>query len=406
MRFVRAAAAEGYEFNVYSQLCADARRLALDYGAARGAFHGLLDAFGKCAVLAIVARGGFFVQSGLMTQGQLVSFGLYATYFCLGLGGLAKFAASELTAGKRAAKLCLAALHDLDADGGQDRGATALLTTPDVCSKSSMISITKEYHIELENVCLSYSGSQRPALNGVSLRVRRGEIHGLVGKSGSGKSTTFGVILGLYDADSGSIRINGHELGDLSASEIAMLRANEFSTAEQRGAVIFRGSIADAIDYPPKAYNKDYQAIQKAATLAEVHEWASSLGYDADLGNAGSAASGGQRARIALARALRRPDAKCLLLDEPTAALDHATEERLLDNIVNYAKIHHLTVLLIAHSRAAMARCDTLSVLSEGKVVESGSFAILSNGQNSHLSSILRRAEQSSSSDEVVLINS
>ena len=220
---VKLAGGDAVEAARFGELADAARDAGVAHGVARGALQGVLDVVGKLTVLGVVFRGGHRVERGDLSGGDLLAFALYAGYASLGLAGLAKFAASEMKAGKRAAKACLRvlALADVDAasaallDGAADAGGVGV--TPD--------------HLVLDDVTFGYSSSSPPVLRNCSLRVARGTSHALVGASGAGKSSILRLLLRLYDADSGVVRVDGADVAAMAPGELVALarRLSELS---------------------------------------------------------------------------------------------------------------------------------------------------------------------------------
>ena len=222
---VKLAGGDAVEAARFAELADAARDAGVAHGVARGALQGVLDVVGKLTVLGVVFRGGHRVERGDLSGGDLLAFALYAGYASLGLAGLAKFAASEMKAGKRAAKACLRvlALADVDAasaallDGAADAGGVGV--TPD--------------HLVLDDVTFGYSSSSPPVLRNCSLRVARGTSHALVGASGAGKSSILRLLLRLYDADSGVVRVDGADVAAMAPGDLAGLRKARAAVVEQ-----------------------------------------------------------------------------------------------------------------------------------------------------------------------------
>ena len=222
---VKLAGGDAVEAARFGELADAARDAGVAHGVARGALQGVLDVVGKLTVLGVVFRGGHRVERGDLSGGDLLAFALYAGYASLGLAGLAKFAASEMKAGKRAAKACLRvlALADVDAasaallDGAADAGGVG--AAPD--------------HLVLDDVTFGYSSSSPPVLRNCSLRVARGTSHALVGASGAGKSSILRLLLRLYDADSGVVRVDGADVAAMAPGDLAGLRKARAAVVEQ-----------------------------------------------------------------------------------------------------------------------------------------------------------------------------
>src|SRR5204863_2754098 len=169
--------------------------------------------------------------------------------------------------------------------------------------------------LEFENVSFRYDGTDLDALSGVSFEVEPGETLALVGRSGAGKSTVAKLVLRFYDADAGTVRLDGRDVREL---RVDALRANEALVLQE--TLVFDGTIRENIAYGrPGAFEHE---IREAAAEADADDFVRALpdGYDTRIGQRGHRLSGGQCQRIAIARATIR-DAPLLILDEPTPCL-------------------------------------------------------------------------------------
>jgi ABC-type multidrug transport system fused ATPase/permease subunit len=217
--------------------------------------------------------------------------------------------------------------------------------------------------ITMENVSFGYDSGE-PALENINLRVEAGQLVGLVGPSGSGKSTLVQLISRFYDAKSGSVKIDGHDIRDLDLKELR----SHISVVPQE-PYLFHGTIRDNIAYGrPDA---DFDAVLAAAQGANCHEFIMKMAdaYDTHVGERGTKLSGGQRQRIAIARAIL-DDPKILILDEATSAVDTQSEFLIQEALENL--MQGRTTLAIAHRLSTVKNADKLVVLEAGKVVEEG----------------------------------
>jgi ATP-binding cassette, subfamily C, bacterial CydD len=215
--------------------------------------------------------------------------------------------------------------------------------------------------VAFDNVVLTWDASRGPALDGLSFRVSAGETLVLAGPSGSGKSSVIEILLGFVRPDSGRVSINGADITDLVPQALSRLTA----WIGQR-PVLFSGSIRDNILFArPEASSHEVDA---AATSARLDQFTAGLpaGLDTEIGEGGYGLSGGQAQRVAIARAYLK-NAPLLLLDEPTAHLDPATEQEVLDSLRRLALGR--TVLLASHSSAAHGFGGRRLDLRDGKAV-------------------------------------
>ncbi|KAL0297043.1 UNVERIFIED_CONTAM: ABC transporter B family member 15 [Sesamum radiatum] len=220
--------------------------------------------------------------------------------------------------------------------------------------------------IEFREVYFSYpSRKDEPVLQGLSLKVKPGEKVGLVGGSGSGKSTIVSLIERFYDPVKGDILLDGHRIKRL---QLKWLRS-QFGLVNQE-PVLFATSIKKNILFGKK--DAPRELVIKAAKAANAHDFIVEFpqGYDTQVGQLGVQLSGGQKQRIAIARALLR-DPRILLLDEATSALD-AQSESVVQEAIDQAS-QGRTTLLIAHRLSSIRNVDKIMVLKSGRVVESGS---------------------------------
>lgn len=229
--------------------------------------------------------------------------------------------------------------------------------------------------LALTNVSFTYPGGTRPALDGVTFTIHRGETVALVGPSGGGKSTVFALLLRFYDPTQGAITLDGVDIRDFTRAAVRQLLAYV-----PQETVLFDGSFADNIAYG--CPNATQAEIERAARAAYAHEFILERGgYSARIGEAGRALSGGQRQRIAIARALLR-DAPILLLDEATSALDPESEHLVQAALATL--MQGRTTLVIAHRLATVQRADRILVFERGRIVEAGNHATLTAAQGTY----------------------
>ncbi len=217
--------------------------------------------------------------------------------------------------------------------------------------------------IEFERVGFSYT-ADRPVLQDITLNAPAGNITALVGPTGAGKTTIAGLIGRLYDPDSGKVTIDGTDLREFEHRSLL----DQISFVPQ-DSVLFHAPIRENISYGKPGATLD--EIRRAAELANAHEFISKLpqGYDTMVGERGVTLSGGQRQRIAIARAVIR-NTPILILDEPSSGLDAASEELVfgaLDRLMEGK-----TAIVIAHRFSTIRRANTIFVVENGRIVESG----------------------------------
>lgn len=222
--------------------------------------------------------------------------------------------------------------------------------------------------IEFEAVHFSYAEGAR-VFNGLTLSIPAGQRVGLVGLSGSGKSTFVSLLLRLYDPQRGQIRVDGHDLRSLTQDSLH----RQIGLIPQ-DPTLFHRSLRENIRYG-RTSATDAQ-VEQAARRAHAHEFISALpeGYDAMVGERGVKLSGGQRQRIAIARVMLK-DAPLLVLDEATASLDSLTEQAIQSALDD--AMQGKTVVVIAHRLSTIAHLDRILVFSRGEVVEDGDHATL-----------------------------
>jgi ABC-type multidrug transport system fused ATPase/permease subunit len=222
--------------------------------------------------------------------------------------------------------------------------------------------------ISFDRVCFGYD-RDNPVLHEVSFKIEPGQVVGIVGPTGSGKSTVLSLLPRFYDPALGSVSIDGIDVADY---KVAALRSQIGFVLQD--AVLFRGTVRENIAYGrPEATHEE---IVAAAKVANAHDFISRMpqGYDSVVGERGETLSGGQRQRISIARAVIR-NSPILVLDEPTAALDTESERLVIEALRRLMKGR--TVIMIAHRLSTLIDADKIIVLKDGVVVEEGPHAAL-----------------------------
>ena len=225
-----------------------------------------------------------------------------------------------------------------------------------------------EGRVSFRDVTFGYDPG-KPILKGIDLEVAPGEMIGLVGKSGVGKSTFINLICRFYDINRGRLAVDGEDIRDIRLEDLR----SQIGMVHQE-PTLFNVTIAENIRYGKPGATLD--EVIRAAIAAEAHEFivAKPDGYDTKVGEHGGKLSGGEKQRIAIARAILH-DPKILILDEATSSLDTPTEKKIQIAIARLVKGR--TTFAIAHRLSTLRNADRLVVLDDGKIAEVGSHAEL-----------------------------
>ena len=312
----------------------------------------LMETLGGIALALAILYGGSQVIEGTMTTGELASFlaALLAAYKPM----------------KNIANLNATLQQGLAA---AQRVFNILDLAPSIDDKAGAVQLDKiRGDIRFTDVQFRYN-DKGTALNGIDLDIPAGKTVALVGPSGAGKSTILNLIPRFYDANSGSVTVDGHDVRDVALESLRRcigLVSQEIS--------LFDDTIRANIAYGrPGATEEE---ITRAAIDADAHDFITGLpdGYDTHVGGRGVKLSGGQRQRIAIARAMIK-DAPILLLDEATSALDTETERQVQAALARLKQGR--TTVVIAHRLSTIVEADTIFVMEDGRVVETGTHSEL-----------------------------
>ncbi|WP_022653975.1 ABCB family ABC transporter ATP-binding protein/permease [Aquaspirillum serpens] len=245
-----------------------------------------------------------------------------------------------------------------------ERMFTLLNVEREVDDKPDAVTLqTQQASIRFEHVAFSYDG-KREILQGIDLDIPAGKTLAVVGRSGAGKSTLSRLLFRFYDVNDGSIRINGHDIRQLTQ---ASLRAHIGIVPQD--TVLFNDSIYYNIAYGrPEASREEVIA---AAQAAHIHDFVMSLpdGYDTTVGERGLKLSGGEKQRVAIARTLLK-NPPILIFDEATSALDTRTEKAIQNELAAISA--NRTTLIIAHRLSTVVDADQIAVMDGGKIIETG----------------------------------
>jgi subfamily B ATP-binding cassette protein MsbA len=246
----------------------------------------------------------------------------------------------------------------------------ALLDTPAEEDQGKQILTSAKGDIEFDEITFSYPGANQPALQNVNFRITAGQTVALVGASGGGKTTISALIPRFYRATTGSIRIDGIDINDLS---LTSLRKNIALVSQD--IVLFNDTIEANIAFGSRN-TSNRKEVTLAAQAANAWEFIAQLpdGLDTQVGENGAKLSGGQRQRIAIARAILK-NAPILILDEATSALDTESERLVQAALTGLMK--NRTTLVIAHRLSTIEQADCILVLDQGKIIETGTHAEL-----------------------------
>jgi ABC-type multidrug transport system fused ATPase/permease subunit len=296
----------------------------------------------------VLWRGSSLILAGVMTVGALTVFLSYLNKFFKPVQDLATMTNAIAQAAVGVERI----RGILDAD-------TIIPERPDAREPQALTG-----EIEFDHVAFAYS-ADAPVLTDVSFHIKAGQMVGVVGTTGGGKSTIVSLIPRFYDPTAGAVKIDGVDIRDYKCHALR----DQIGYVLQE-TVLFAGSVRDNIAYGREGVTQEQ--ILEAAKLANADEFIARMphGYDTVVGERGETLSGGQRQRIGIARAIIRNN-PILILDEPTAALDTESERLVIEALERLMKGR--TVITIAHRLSTIRDADKIIVLSGGIVAEEGS---------------------------------
>ncbi len=309
-----------------------------------GGLSGMLQ---KLMTISILYMGVSLVLEGKLSVGQLIAFQMFANQFS---GPVLRLV--NLWNEFQQTLLSVDRLGDI-------------LNTPTEQKNNKAITLPKiEGSVRFDNIIFSYSPDVPNVINGISAEFKAGQSVGLVGRSGSGKSTITKLIQRLYIPNAGTIYIDNVDIRHMNPK---WLRNNMGVVLQEN--FLFSGTIKENISLSrPDA---PIEQILHAAQMAGAHDFISELpeGYETQVGERGASLSGGQRQRVAIARALII-NPRILIFDEATSALDYESE-KIIQNNMDIIKDGR-TMFIVAHRLTTVKKCDVILVLDKGNVVESG----------------------------------
>ena len=297
-------------------------------------------------VIAVLVRGGQQVNSGALTQGQIIALINYMSQILVNL--------------LRLADLVISVTRALASGVRVNEILNTRTTMPDPAA-AELPPIENAPAVAFDGVTFGYRGAGAPSLTDVGFTARNGETVGVIGGTGSGKTTLVNLAARFYDADTGSVKLFGRDVKEYSFTQLRRM----VGIVPQQ-AMLFTGTIRDNMQWA--APNADDDAIWRALEIAQAADFVRSKPgmLDAPVETAGRNFSGGQRQRLTIARALV-PQPKILILDDSASALDFATDAALRKAIKEKTK--GMTVFIVSQRAASVQRADHILVLDDGCLV-------------------------------------
>ncbi len=313
----------------------------------------------NAAVMFLIYKGAIRVDIGAITQGQAVAILNYMSQILVELLKLTNLIVT-ITKSLASAQRVSAVLDDGSESitGNADEGSESAKDGNGFASQDT----ADEDIVVFDNVSLQYSKGSEPAISDISFTVKKGMTVGVIGGTGSGKSSLVNLIPGMYEASAGSVKVFGE---DIVSTDKVSLR-ERIGTVPQK-AVLFKGTVRSNMQIGNGSATDEEMtdALKKAQAFDFVSEKG---GLDAEVLQSGKNFSGGQKQRLTIARALvRKPE--ILILDDSTSALDFLTEKNIREEI---AKIKNATVFIVSQRASSVMNADMIIVLDDGKAVGIG----------------------------------
>lgn len=351
-RVIRAFSGEEAEEKRFREANDDFAETSMRVGRLSALLNPLTYAIMNLAIAAIVWFGGFRVDSGALKQGQVIAFVNYMTQISLALVVVANLVVLFTKAAASSARI-----NEVFDTEPSIRDGSGAAFSDTVGSANAPV-------IEFRDVSFSYSEGGDNALEHISFSVQKGETVGIIGGTGSGKSTLVSLIPRFYDAEQGSVLINGADVKSYGLKELR----KRIGFVPQK-AMLFSGTIAENLRWGNE--NAADEQLLKAAETAQAKEFIDKMpdGFNTHINQGGRNLSGGQKQRLTIARALAGSP-EILILDDSASALDFATDAALRKAIAKDTQ--NMTVLIVSQRATSIRHADKIIVLDDGEAVGIG----------------------------------
>ncbi|SFI93593.1 ATP-binding cassette, subfamily B [Treponema bryantii] len=353
-RVVKAFVRENYETERFEKENEGYRDVSVANADMRVKFMPWIDALCQVLPVILILFGGYLVINNEMTIGQLVTFNGLMWAFIQPINMFGNLVDNTQNFGASADRL-----FELYKAEPKIKNTTEAENSAEGTVEKTSI----EGRVEFRNVCFAYN--ETPVIKDMSFVIEPGTTVGILGPTGSGKSTIANLMCRYYDADSGQILIDGKDVREYNLQE---LRRNVGITMQE--AFLFSDTVEGNIAFAKT--DASFEDVENAAELARVKEFIGDLtdGYDTIVGERGVGLSGGQKQRIALAR-LFLADPKIMILDDTTSAVDNDTEYKIRQSIKSRSEGH--TAFIISHRVSSFENCDVILVIQDGQIIDKGS---------------------------------
>lgn len=349
VRVVRAFSRQKAEMKEFEENSDSLYQLQLFVGKVSALLNPMTYVVVNLAIIAIIWSGGYQVDSGTITQGDVTALVSYMTQILLALVVLSNLIVTFTKATASASRINdVFEIHTSLSDEG-----TQLQKGVEAANK-----------VEFQEVEFYYKNAQEPSLSKISFAVKSGQTIGIIGGTGSGKSTLVNLIPRFYDTTKGSILFDGVPVGKYPFHQLR----EKIGVVPQK-AVLFRGTIRQNMQW--KKADATDEEIYRALEIAQAREFvdAKEAGLDTEILQGGKNLSGGQRQRLTIARALVG-NPEVLILDDSASALDYATDAKLRKALTEQTK--NMTVFIVSQRAASMVHADQIIVLDDGEMVGMG----------------------------------
>ncbi len=347
IRVVKALSKSEYEIQRYNKANYELKQKETKAGVVLAPINPLMSVFMNLGSVAVIALGALFISKGTSDPETVIAFMQYFTQISIAIMAVTRLFVMYTK--------CSASAKRIE---------EVLLTEEDitVSSKNDYPDIDTDSHIVFDNVCFSYKGKKNN-LDNINLSLKKGDKLGIIGATGSGKTTLIKLLLRMYDTSSGEIYINGENIKTIAKPELYA----KFGSALQHD-FLYAETIEENIKF---GRDISFEDVTKAAKLAQADSFITDFpdGYGHILSPHGTNISGGQKQRILISRAIAgNPD--ILILDDSSSALDYKTDAALRKALDENLK--DTTVITVAQRVSSVKDCDTIIVLDEGRIIGMG----------------------------------